>query len=165
MKNFKETLKLVSEGMRPTFHNITKNIKEVLGRSQVQNGICTIYSHHTTCSVMMQECSFDISYSGLEYMQQDLIDIFEKIIPTCRKEHQYMHPGPLATTFAAEHGESKQQALNTDAHLRSVLIGRSETIPIIDGKLDLGSFGNVYFIDFDQTCIREREAQIVIIGE
>jgi Uncharacterised protein family UPF0047 len=39
---------------------------------------------------------------------------------------------------------------NVDAHLRSVLLGRSETIPIIDGALALGQFGRIYFADFDQ---------------
>jgi thiamine phosphate synthase YjbQ (UPF0047 family) len=114
---------------------------------------------------MTQECSFDKTYNNLEYLQQDLLDIFEKLVPTCRKEGQYMHPGPELTEFSKEHGEDKPQTLNTDAHLRSAFIGRSESIPIIDGKLDMGSFGHIYFIDFDQTCAKEREVQIQIIGE
>ncbi len=165
MKTVRESLKVSSAGYTPTFHDITEQVKTVVGQAGIQSGICVIYSHHTTCSVMMQECSFDTTYTGKEYLQQDLLDIFEAMIPTCRKEGQYMHPGPLLTAFSAEHGEEKPQTLNTDAHLRSVFIGRNETIVIADGKLDLGKFGHLYFIDFDQTCAREREVQIQIMGE
>jgi secondary thiamine-phosphate synthase enzyme len=144
---------------------ITDPVKEIVDRSGVKEGICVVYSHHTTCSVMTQECSFDEAYTGLEYLQQDLTDIFEAIIPTCRKEGQYMHPGPKATEFAARHNESKLESLNTDAHLRSAFLGRSESIVVIDGKLDLGEYGHIYFVDFDQTRPRERQVQVQIIGE
>lgn len=165
MKVLRETLQAKSTGIRPTFHTITDQVRELVKKSSVKEGICVVYTHHTTCSVMTQECSFDKAYTGLEYLQQDLTDIFEKIIPTCRKEGQYMHPGPELTAFSAVHGEDKPETLNTDAHLRSVLLGRSETIVIADGELDLGKFGHIYFVDWDQTRAREREIQIQIIGE
>ena len=76
-----------------------------------------------------------------------------------------MHPGPELTEFSRLHGEDKPETLNTDAHLRSVFLGRSETIILIDGKLDLGQFGHIYFVDFDQTRGRERKVQVQIIGE
>jgi thiamine phosphate synthase YjbQ (UPF0047 family) len=44
-------------------------------------------------------------------------------------------------------------------------MGRSETIPIIGGKLELGDFGHIYFIDFDQTRPRERKVIVQIVGE
>jgi secondary thiamine-phosphate synthase enzyme len=165
MKAIRESLKVQSTGIRPTFHDVTEKVQGILDKSGIKCGICIVYSHHTTCSVMTKECSFDKTYNNLEYLQQDLLDIFEKLVPTCRKEGQYMHPGPELTVFSKEHGEDKPQTLNTDAHLRSVFIGRSESIPIIDGKLDMGSFGHIYFIDFDQTCAKERQVQIQIIGE
>jgi secondary thiamine-phosphate synthase enzyme len=165
MKICRETIKVHSAGMRPGFFCLTEEVQHIIDESGIQDGICVVYSHHTTCSVMTQECSFDEAYSGLEYLQQDLTDIFEAIIPTCRKEGQYMHPGPKAVEFGARHGESRAQALNTDAHLRSVFIGRSESIVIIDGKLDLGEFGHIYFVDFDQTHPRDRQVQVQLIGE
>ena len=55
--------------------------------------------------------------------------------------------------------------LNTDGHLRSVLLGRSESVVIADGQLDLGRFGHIYFADFDKTRARDRQVQIQIIGE
>lgn len=165
MKVFRDTIKVKSTGMRPTFHTITTQVQDIVQQSNVKNGICVVYSHHTTCSVMTQECSFDKTYNGLEYLQQDLWDIFEKLIPTCRVEGQYMHPGPELTEFSRQHGEDKPETLNTDAHLRSVFLGRSETIVLIEGKLDMGSFGHIYFVDFDQTRARERQVLVQIIGE
>lgn len=165
MKTVRESFQVTSAGNRPTFHLVTENVREILARSGIQNGLCVVYSHHTTCSVMLQECSFDLTYTGLEYLQQDLLDVFEPIIPTCRREGQYMHPGPELTRFSEEHGEAKPQTLNTDAHLRSALLGRSETIVVADGQLDLGQFGHLYFVDFDQTCARLRQVQVQIIGE
>lgn len=160
-----QNITLQSTGLRPTFHTITDQVKDFVEQTGVQNGLCVVYTHHTTCSVMTQECSFDIAYTGLEYLQQDLVDVFEGLVPTCHKEGQYMHPGPLLTEYAAEHGESKPETLNTDAHLRSVFLGRNETIPIVDGVLDLGSFGHVYFIDFDTTRPRQRIVTVQVMGE
>jgi len=165
MKVHREMIKLQSEGGCPCYFCITDEVQGILDHSKIMNGICVVYTHHTTCSVLIQERSFDECHTGQEYLNQDLTDIFENIIPTCRREGQYLHPGPKATEFAAEHGETKKQALNTDAHLRSALVGKSESIVIIDGKLDLGSFGHVYFADFDQTRPRERTVQVQIIGE
>ena len=44
-------------------------------------------------------------------------------------------------------------------------MGRSQTIVVEDGQMDLGEFGFIYFIDFDQTRARERTVQIMVIGE
>ncbi|MDL2258477.1 secondary thiamine-phosphate synthase enzyme YjbQ [Eubacteriales bacterium OttesenSCG-928-K08] len=165
MKILRESIEVHSTGMRPSFFTITKQVEDFLARTGVQEGLCVVYTHHTTCSVMTQECSFDETYTGLEYLQQDLVDVFEAIIPTCRKEGQYMHPGPKLTEFSALHNETKPETLNTDAHLRSVFIGRNECIIIKEGKLDLGAFGHIYFIDFDQTRPRDRTIEVQIIGE
>ena len=165
MKIITEKFKVTSTGKRPTFHMVTDKVKEITKKANVECGICVVFSRHTTCAVMIEENSFDKAYTGLTYLQQDLTDVFEKIIPTCRKEGQYMHPGPELTVFSAKHGEDKPGTLNTDAHLRSSIMGRSETIPITDGNLELGEFGHIYFVDFDHTRAREREVIVRILGE
>lgn len=165
MKIIRETLKVQSTGQRPTFHTLTAKVGEIVTRSGVQNGICVVYSRHTTCAVMIEEESFDKAYTGLTYLQQDLTDVFENIIPTCRKEGQYMHPGPELTVFSAEHGEDRPGTLNTDAHLRSSIMGRSETIPVVEGRLELGEFGHIFFVDFDHTRARDRNIVIQVLGE
>ena len=148
-----------------TFHNVTARAREIVKRSGVQNGIAVVYSHHTTCCVITQECAFDMSMTGLETLQQDLVDVMETLVPTCRREGQYLHPGPKALAFAEEHGEDARGCHNTDAHLRSSIVGRSETVVIDEGQLDLGEFGFIYFIDFDQTRARQRTVQVMVIGE
>lgn len=159
------TLSLNSVGGRPSFHQITQDVRDAVAASGIREGICVVSTHHTTCSVMTQEDSIDLTYTGLDYLQQDLWDVFETLIPTTRVEGQYHHPGPRLTEFSARHGESKPETLNTDAHLRSVFIGRSETLPISGGEIDLGSFGHVYFIDFDHTRARNREVSITVMGD
>ena len=162
---FKKKFKVQSNDKMCSFHNVTAEAKEALRESGVKNGILVVYSHHTTCGVITQACAFDMSMTGLETLQQDLVEVFENIVPTCRKEGMYLHPGPKALKFAEEHDEDARGCHNTDAHLRSSIIGRSETIVIDDGELDLGEFGFIYFIDFDQTRARQRTVQIMIIGE
>lgn len=165
MKIHREEIKLQSEGVCPNYFCITEEVQKILGRSEAKNGICVVYTHHTTCSVMIQERSFDESFSGQENLNQDLTDVFERIIPSCHRDGQYLHPGPKAFNFGVKHGETKKELLNTDAHLRSALIGRSESIIIMDGNLDLGKFAHIYFVDFDQTRPRERMVQVQIMGE
>ena len=161
---FRRTIGATSDGRRPSFHQITEEARRTVAESGVRDGMCVVSTHHTTCSVMVQEASFDTTYNGLEYLQQDLWDVIEEIVPTSRVEGQYRHPGPKLTEFSAEHGESARETLNTDAHLRSAIMGRSESIPVVAGELDLGSFAHIYFIDFDQTRSRQREISISVMG-
>ena len=111
------------------------------------------------------QLAFDLSVSGLETLQQDFVEALEKIMPDCKREGIYLHPGPKAIAFAAEHDEDLRGCHNTDAHLRSQLIGRSETVAVLDGAPDLGSFGNVFLIDFDMTRARKRKLRLTVIGE
>ena len=162
---YREAFQVQSNDRMPTFHNVTESTNAIIARSSIKNGIVVVYSHHTTCCVITQEAAFDMSMTGLETLQQDFVEAFESFMPVCRKEGMYQHPGPKALAFAEEHGEDARGCHNTDAHLRSALVGRSETIVLIDGKMDLGEFGFIYFIDFDQTRARKRTVQVQIIGE
>ncbi len=162
---YKEKIKVDSNHRAITFHNVTAQLKEAVKKSGIKNGIAVVYSHHTTCCVITQECAFDMSMTGLETLQQDLVNVMDKMVPECKYEGIYLHPGPKALKFAEEHDEDAWGCHNTDAHLRSSIIGRSETIVIDDGEVDLGEFGFVYFIDFDDTRGRQRTVQIMLIGE
>jgi len=120
----------------------------------------------STCSVFIQEESEDVTYWNTQFILQDMLNVFEKIIPTCQHQGQYLHPGPIHIKHAMEwRNEKPEWGLNTDAHLRSVFLGRSETIPIVDGEMTLGEFGRIYFADFDQTRERERNVRVQIVGE
>lgn len=162
---YREEFQVQSNDKVCTFHDVTEKTRKIVASSNIKNGMAVVYSHHTTCCVITQECAFDMSMTGLETLQQDLVDVFENIVPTQRREGMYHHPGPKALAFAEAHGEDARGCHNTDAHLRSSIIGRSETIVIIDGKLDLGDFGHIYFIDFDTTRARRRTVQVMVMGE
>lgn len=150
---------------RPTFEDVTGRVQEILGKSGIRNGILVVFSQHTTCSVMIQEASDDVNYWNTELLMQDLVNVFERIIPTCRTEGQYLHPGPKHIIAAAGRDELPSWSLNTDAHLRSIILGRSESIPLVDGAMTLGEFGRIYFADFDQVRARERVVRVQIVGE
>jgi thiamine phosphate synthase YjbQ (UPF0047 family) len=161
-----ETVDVRSQLRKPMFHDVTQAAQEAVSRSGIRMGTLTVYSKHTTCSVIIQEASHDRLYDGTEYLLQDLLDRLEAVVPTCRHEGQYLHPGPAHIRHAVEDlGEEAVWSLNTDAHLRSSLIGRSETIPILDGRMELGEFGRIYFADFDGVRERDRSVHLMVMGE
>jgi secondary thiamine-phosphate synthase enzyme len=161
---YHETFTIQSD-LRPTFHDVTEQVEAVLTRSGIQNGILLVFSQHTTCSVLIQEASDDTDYWGTEFLMQDLVSVLERLIPTVRTEGQYRHPGPKHIEAAKGRDELPWWSLNTDAHLRSVLLGRSQSIPVVDGAMTLGEFGRIYFADFDQVRARERTVRVQIVGD
>jgi secondary thiamine-phosphate synthase enzyme len=162
---YHELFRLQTEA-KPSFVDVTGCVEDIVSRSGIRNGIALVYSQHTTCSVMIQEDSHDATYDGTKYLLQDLLDVLETIIPRCRREGQYLHPGPRHIEHAVQNlGESAAWSLNTDAHLRSSLLGRSESLPVVDGKVQLGEFGRIYFVDLDGVRARERVVRVQIVGE
>ena len=156
----------VQSKMQVTFDDVTENVKEIVKESGIQNGIVNVYSQHTSCSVFIQEDSEGTTYKGIPYILQDTINCLEKIIPTCEYEGQYLHPGKFhAENANAVRNEEFNWSLNTDGHIKSSIMGRSETVPIINGEVRLGEFGRVYFADWDKTRARERNVTVMVIGE
>ena len=94
IQGLSERTRAAVRGWIPTFHDVSREVAEIVKESGVKNGTVCIASHHTTCSVMIQECSHDIDSFDLEYLQHDLLDIMRKMIPDFAEEHQYRHPGP-----------------------------------------------------------------------
>ena len=164
-KVYQKELELQSRGWIPTFHDISKEVMEIVAASGVKNGTVCIASHHTTCSVMVQECSHDIDSFDLEFLQHDLLDIMRKLIPDYTNEGDYRHPGPIHAQFGRWVDEpGNYTSMNTDGHLRSVFFGRSETMTLKDGVLDGGEFAHIYFIDWDHVRARPRQANITVMG-
>ncbi len=164
-KVFQKEIELQSKGWRPTFHDVTSDILHIVEESGIKNGTVTIASHHTTCSVMVQECSHDIDKYDLEYLQHDILKIMQKLVPDYDENNEYMHPGPIHTQFGRYVNEPGDfTSLNTDGHLRSVFFGRSEAMTIKDGVLDGGEFAHVYFIDWDQVRARRRQLNVTVMG-
>lgn len=150
---------------KPGFEDVTADALAAVAASGVTTGILTVYSQHTTCSVLIQEESMDQTLDGVELLLQDMVNYLTGLVPTCRHEGQYLHPGPKHLAYATGNGEEGWWSLNTDAHLRSVLLGRSESIPVVDGKAELGEFGRIYFADFDGVRQRDRTIHFMVVGE
>jgi thiamine phosphate synthase YjbQ (UPF0047 family) len=167
MTVYHDAFKIQSD-RRVTFHDVTAEAQAALAKSGIKSGMLTVYSQHTTCSVLIQEVSDDVDYWGNELLMVDLETILEGLIPRIRTQGQgqYRHPGPKHVEAAvASWHEEPYWALNTDAHLRSVILGRSQSAPVIDGAITLGLFGRFWFVDFDQVRARERTVRVTIIGE
>lgn len=165
MKTVHETMKVETiQGV--WFEDVTDKVAEIIKSSCIQNGLVNVFSQHTSCCVFIQEDSEDVTYNHIPLILQDMINVLNKIIPTCTNEGQYLHPGPIHTENAMKLRDEKSEwLLNTDGHLRSVLLGRSETVPVVDGSMTLGEFGRIYFADLDQTRGRERTVRVQLIGE
>jgi secondary thiamine-phosphate synthase enzyme len=149
---------------RVHFSDLTEEVAAAVAGSGIGDGVVLAYSQHTTCSVLIQEASHDATYFGTEFLLQDMVGILEGLAPTAAAEGEYLHPGPLHIADAESRGEEAHWSLNVDAHLRSVLLGRSVSIPLVDGELVLGEFGRVFFVDFDQVRARPRTLHVNVVG-
>lgn len=163
-------LKLDSKSGQVTFHDITEQVRQLLKESNLEEGICTVVSPHTTCSVIFEEKSYDMGFRGFDYLQMDLNNLLTGLIPKCENENQYYHPGPEHIRVGLEDfgGSISPDAftmLNTDAHLKSTLLGTSETFIVQQSELQIGLVGYIYFIDWDQNRERTRTCKVQFIGK
>lgn len=165
MATFHETIPVKTRhGIQ--FEDITDRVGSIVKKSGIKNGITVVFSQHTSCSVLIQEDSEGTTYTGTPLILQDTVNCLEKIIPDCKYEGQYLHPGKYHTEQAFKlRNELNEWCLNTDGHIRSSIMGRSESIPLLNGELTLGEFGRIYFAEFDQTRERDRIVRVQIVGE
>lgn len=113
---------------------ITSDIENIIQRSGVRNGICTIFVPHTTAGITINE-------NADPTVVRDMLKVLNKVIPF---DDQY------------EHSEG-----NSAAHIKMSLMGSSEQIIIHEGRLLLGRWQGIYFTEFDGP--RNREIYIKII--
>lgn len=166
MKVFSEKLTLTSVSQRPTYHEITDKVREAIKKSGINDGICVVTTPHTTCSVIFEEYSHDVNYYGEEFLQIDLNNVMDKLVPVCKTEGQYYHPGPEHAKFAeVDMNAHRMYTLNTDAHLRASFFGNSQTFAVNEGRLEVGLVGYIYFVDWDQQRVRDRTCFVQIIGK
>ena len=156
----------IQSKMQVTFDDVTEQVINIVSSSGILNGIVVVYSQHTSCSVFIQEDSEGSTYKGIPFILQDTINCLEKIIPTCEYEGQYLHPCIYHIQQAQSlRNEERAWGLNTDGHIKSSIMGRSETVPVVNGEVLLGEFGRIYFADFDKTRARKRQVHIMVMGD
>ena len=106
--------------------DITPQVKEAIEKSGIQNGICTVISPHTTCSVFFEEFVHDYNKDGDEFLQEDLNHVLEKIIPDQTSADIYVYPGEKHY----EAVESWPNAENLVWEQRDMFILRILTAPV-----------------------------------
>ena len=108
---------------RETLVDITSQIEQLVQESGVRQGLVNVYAQGATAAIMIQE-NWDKS------VQSDVVNLLREMIP----QGIWLHD--------AQDG-------NGDAHLKAGLVGPSESIPLIDGRLGLSRWQNIFFCEFD----------------
>jgi secondary thiamine-phosphate synthase enzyme len=134
----RETITLQTT-QREVLIDITSLVKDVVERSGIDNGLVNVYAQGATGAIMVQE-NWD------ESVQTDVVNLLRQLIP----KGVWLHD--------AQDG-------NGDAHLKSGLVGPSETIPLIDGQLGLSTWQNIFFCEFDGPRAERRVVCTIITDE
>lgn len=113
----------ISTHKREALYDITHEVEKVVDKSNVVNGLVNVYAQGATAAIMIQE-NWDDS------VQLDVVNFLRKIIP----KGVWLHDS---------------QDGNGDSHLKAGLVGPSETIPIINGKMGLSTWQNIFLCEFD----------------
>lgn len=117
--------------------DITDNVLEDVNKSSIRSGICVISTPHTTTAIIINE-----NEPGL---LSDMFNLLNKLVP----------PGAGYNHDRIDN--------NADSHLRAMLLGSSETIPIVEGKLVLGTWQRIFFVELDGP--RQRKVNITLIKQ
>ena len=144
-KNF--TLK-VSTTAAPEFIDITDWVRGCVGKSRVKDGFVVVYSRHTTAAVKINE--------NEPLLIEDMARFLEAM---CPRHAEYRHNDFSVRTVNMTDEESP----NGHAHLQHLMLGCSETIPLIDGQMPFGQWQSIFFIELDHP--RPREVMVQIVGE
>ncbi len=123
-------------GAQEGLSDITGMVKEAIAKSGVTDGLCLVYCPHTTAAITINEnADPDVAKDIVKGLQEALSDL-----------------------AAFRHLEG-----NSAAHIKSSVVGTSETLIIADGRPLLGTWQGVYFCEFDGP--RQREFFVKIVGE
>ena len=113
--------------------DITSEVVGLLPRHG--EGVCAVFSQHTTCGVTVNE-------NADPDVQSDMLGLFRKLVPQYEPNFQ--------------HGEE-----NSDAHIKTTIVGSSATVPFADGRLLLGRWQGIYLCEFDGP----RERKLVVVAK
>ncbi len=126
----------ISTRSRNEFVDITSQVQDVVRKSGISEGLCTIFVPHTTAGLTINEGA-DPS------VQRDILTHLEKMIP--------------------HRGDYRHLEGNSDAHIKASLMGSSQTVFIEEGQLVLGTWQAIYFAEFDGP--RQRKAMVRVTGD
>ncbi|MBI2165067.1 MAG: YjbQ family protein [Chloroflexi bacterium] len=143
------TIKLcVQSTEAPEFIDITDQLHRCVEGSGVQNGFVVVFSKHTTAAIKINE--------NEPLLLKDMARFLERI---ASRNGYYQHNDFSVRTVNMTEGECP----NGHAHCQHLMLGASETIPIVEGLLHLGRWQKVFLVELDRP--REREVILQIVGE
>lgn len=149
MKTFQRETQLRTAGGL-WIKDITDEVNEAVTESGIQNGICCVYSPHTTCSVRVNE--FESGFL------EDLSVLLKRLVPS---DSYYAHDDWDRRTENI--CPEDQDVGNGHSHCMSMLLGPAgESIPVCDGELKLGTWQRVLFIELDRE--RDRRWLVQVVG-
>lgn len=135
MKHFRQILTITAQE-KEEFFNLSYEVEECVRRSMISEGICVVFSQHSTSAV---------------FLENDNESLFKDWASMLR-------------TFDRSETEYKVDYISAGVpHLKQMLLGASVTIPVSDGRLDLGPRQYVMYGDFSGG--REKNVVVKIIGE
>ncbi len=133
MKVFNQNIEFSTKG-EIDFVELTEEVQDIVAKSQVRNGIAHVFAPHATGVVILTELDWNLL--------EDIKRIFEKLVP---KQASYRHPS------------------NAHSHLRSMFLPPDRTLPVIDGRLVLGTWQTLLFVETD-VHPRRRTVIVQILG-
>lgn len=131
----KSTVLEVQTHTSDEFVDLTSRVKSFVQGSGVASGIAVIFCPHTTAGVTVQENTDPL-------LKEDILGALERAVP---RDLPY------------KHGEG-----NAHSHVKAAMLGSSCTVPIENGKLQLGTWQAIYFVEFDGP--RRRTVQVRVIA-
>ncbi|MGA7920857.1 MAG: secondary thiamine-phosphate synthase enzyme YjbQ [Candidatus Acidiferrales bacterium] len=129
-----DTVLTVRTKRRTEMQDVTEKIQTEVRESGCAKGICYLYVPHTTAGVIINE-GYDPAVA------RDIEESFDRMVP--RVAH-------------SQHAEG-----NSDSHIKTALVGSSETVWISEGRLALGRWQVIFFAEFDGPRSRELRLKIV----
>ena len=142
MKVARETIEVRTSALQELL-DITKQVREIVGRSAIRNGMLIVSSPHTTLALFMNEFQ--------SALIDDLGALLQKLVP---RRDGYLHDDPRYSD--CDRG-------NAHAHLRTILLGRSVALAVADGEPVLGRYESVLIAEMDGP--RDRKIHVHMVGD
>ena len=116
------------------FVDLSKKVDELISKSEIDEGIALVFAGHATGVIVITEYE--------SRLKQDIQELLERFIPTKRSYH---HAG------------------NAFAHLRSMFLTPSKVVPVHKGRLALGTWQSIFWVE-TETRSRTRKVEVYVIG-
>lgn len=137
IRNTSLTVSTRGKGLYP----FTRQVEDWLGKQGIANGLLTVFIQHTSCSLVIQEnADPDVTL--------DLRDFFERLVPEESENFRHITEG----------------ADDMTSHIRSALTHTSLTIPVISGRMALGTWQGLYVFEH-RSRHHQRRVVLQILGE